>query len=187
MVKALKGEVDMRWFVGFLITSVISLNVVLLLSYLPLLNDKKEVKPVYNNVIQQKILDDDNIVDHFIALPIHLEIIKVDWKHSILAVDLNMTTSNVNLNYIYNDLTEITHFALSSMNNVKQVLVRVFHNKTSEPSYAHFVIAMNAEREQWSVDLYQQVKENKVSKEEFLKAFSLTYSKKWNKWTDDTE
>jgi hypothetical protein len=180
----------MRWFVGFIITSFVSIGVALLLSNLTEINEK------YNQAHQEQMqsvsigveskLSDQNIVDRLINLPLNLDIHRVDWSHSILSIDLKLTNSDMVPTLIYKDLIEISHFGLDSMDNVKEVLIRVFDMNIADPSHVQFMLAMNAHRDNWSTVQYESFEQNKINAGQFLRShFSFTSTQKWERFVNE--
>ena len=167
----------MRWFVGIFIASCISMGIAVLLSYLPTVQQEL-------NGLDEKF-NNENLVDHLVRLPVHLDIQRVDWNHSILSIDLLLDDETVDSTLIYEDLVEISRFGLSSMSNVKQVLVRVFYHEKIDLNHYQMLIAMDAHRDQWSTSDYEQLQRKKRSADQFLQShFSLYFTKYWENVSD---
>lgn len=177
----------MRWFVSIIITSCISIGVAVLLSNLTTLDEKIQQDQIQSipTKLEHK-LNDQNIVDHLIELPMSLDIYRVDWGHSILSIDLQLANEDVHPTLVYKDLTEISHFGLESMDNVKQVLVRVFEKGPLDPNHIQFMLAMDAHRNDWSSVQYESLKQNEISINQFLhSSFSFTTTQKWERFVSE--
>lgn len=176
----------MRWVVIFTITSFISIGVAILLTNLSVLNDKASDFKVNSYTEQTSIntlqrLDNNNLVDHLIALHLYSDIYRVDWSHSILSVDLKLPTDSINLTLIYKDLLQISHMGLKEMSNVKQVLIRVLQTQSVDSDQVQFILAMDAHRDNWSSGQYVRYEENKISADQYVRAhFSFTYTQQWD-------
>jgi hypothetical protein len=171
----------MRWFIGLFITLFFAFSVTILLSYLPHLEEKSAESQVQRipNILESRLYD-LNVVDHLAKLPMELNIQRVDWNHAILSIDLSLPENETQAALIYKDLLTLSHFGLNTMSNVKQVLVRVFPNEVIDPNQVQLLLAMDAPRDQWSAEDYNDFKLNKLSTNEFLKThFSLTFTDHW--------
>lgn len=175
----------MRWFVSIIITSVVSIGVAVLLSNLSTLEDK--VQQDQRQGVSMKLehrLNDQNIVDHLIELPVSLDIYRVNWGHSILSIDLKIVNKDIHPTYVYKDLTEISHFGLETMDNVKQVLIRVYETaESADPNHGQFMLALDAHRDDWPSVQYESVEQNEMSSRQFVHSnFSFTTTEKWERF-----
>lgn len=175
----------MRWFSITLFTAFISIGVAMLLSLLPDLNEQRldasSAIEVKQTSLQQGSLSEHNLVDHIILLSPNLDIDRVDWNHSILSLDLSVSDNQATPKLIYEELIRINDLALRQMNNVKQVLVRVFY-EMNEQEDSVLILAMGAPREQWSMIAFHQFENESISAKQFLNNFQMIYTKEWSKY-----
>lgn len=93
--------------------------------------------------IKAKTLTDDNLVDALANLPLQDPIMKVSWDHAILTVDLLA----VEPNSIWDDIGYLIAFSYSEVNNVKQVLIRVFKNRGEDRT---LLLATETRKSEWT-------------------------------------
>lgn len=102
--------------------------IVLLVGQLPHLDQGLEQRRHAISVFQPmkaKVLTDYNLVDMMVNIPLQAELMKVGWDHSILTVDLLGTQPDA----AWNDMEQLVLFSFSEVQNVRQVLIRIFKNR----------------------------------------------------------
>lgn len=180
----------MRWIARVLITSIVSVGIAFGLSYLPQLDrlsgSKQNEMTVFRSSKMVQ-LRDDNLVDSMLELPLHLQIGKVDWDHSILTIDLKAPMTEINPAKILEDMYAITHFGLAETVNVKQVLIRVMDYDQAELTlHRQLLLAVDARRGSLSAEAQQLLKEHKISLNQYLDSqFTTTYTQEWRRRFDD--
>ncbi|BBI33193.1 hypothetical protein [Cohnella abietis] len=99
----------------------------------------------------EKRLTDDNLVDSLSKFPLQNQIIKVGWDHAILTIDLLGSEPDE----IWDDMMRLIVFSYADVDNVKQVLMRVFVNKAEART-----LYMSAEtrRSEWSAKELSELK-----------------------------
>jgi len=127
-----KGEIAMPMFPirqwGVMI--VVGIVVVLMLSRIPsleqALQERRQSVAVFQPS-QAKWLTDDNMVDRLARLPLQDRLVKVGWDHAILTIDMQGAIPDE----VWADIGRLIIFSYSEVNNVKQVLIRVFSETES--------------------------------------------------------
>lgn len=157
------------------ITALLSVLIAFSLSWLPRLGDRYgSFEPVLSTTksgIQQ--LNQQNLVDIMIELPLALRMRRVELNRSILSIDMNVPSSSDPAK-VYGDFYEIAHMALKRTSNVSRVLIRGL-----DPAGGQLLIAMDARRDQWSGSP-QLHKDNPDALHKFMtERFSMTFTSKW--------
>src|SRR5690606_6378767 len=88
------------------------------------------------------VLNDANLVDLLTRLELTQDIRRVNWRHSILAIDLAIPEEAAESDEIYDDLYEICALAFEHTSNVTEVLVRVLDD-------GRMLLSMDAARANW--------------------------------------
>lgn len=93
-------------------------------------------------------LHDDNLVDYMARLQLKLGIRMVNWREPDLFVDLYVDQNGLSRLQIFQDIQEISRFALQTMKNVEHLYLRVYEGKRGED--AAMLLAVSADRRQLS-------------------------------------
>jgi hypothetical protein len=171
------------WVIRYAVVLAASAAFALVLSRVPSAEDNGLHAAVFSVFRHETAtVDERNIVDAMIRLPLRLDIAKVDLGPSVLSVDLMLKQPEQHA-YVFPDLFEITDFFLRRTGNVEQIFVRVLRpasarDGTAKPS---LLVAVDARREDiggaaprlgtWTAD----------SMEQFVRShFRLTETARWN-------
>ncbi|MBM7564484.1 hypothetical protein [Paenibacillus sacheonensis] len=112
---------------GLLYASTITLAVTLLITVLPLANDRmnegaRDVAVFHPVPIKR--LSSDTVVDSMLGLNLTLKVKKVAWNGSVLSVDLSNEEYGNAVDRWMDDLRRLFEFAFVRTDNVNRVLVR---------------------------------------------------------------
>ncbi|MNI23066.1 hypothetical protein D3C73_766350 [compost metagenome] len=167
----------MKWTIRMLMMAVLAVGVALCLLVLSRMDTASSVGNAWTDK-QARQLNDRNLVDYMIELPLQLRIRKVDLNHSILSIDLNLP-KNVDQATVYRDLYAIAQLTIAKTSNVNQVLVRIMdYSGASTGSASQLVLAMEADRQNANEMLAEPLSD--IAKEQQLKTrFHLTYTSRW--------
>ncbi|MFC5531745.1 hypothetical protein [Cohnella yongneupensis] len=78
--------------------------------------------------LQAKMLRDDNLVDEMANLAASVRLLRVEWDHGILAIDLAAAAPAD----LWLDAKTLITFAFKDKNNVGQLLIRVFNGNNED-------------------------------------------------------
>ncbi len=176
----------MQLWIRFLIVGILSLCMAWLLSYLPelethFIGEQNELQ-VFNND-NPFTLTEKNIVDWVVTVPLHLDLIRVDWSDRILSVDFEAGTPMETTEVIYNQLLEFVYYGLGGTTNVNRVWVRLVQTpEGAEPQPKRLLLALDAHRSQISESDYQSWKNGQINVEQFIESrFQLTVTPLWTR------
>jgi len=125
-------------------------------------------------------LSEQNLVDFMVKIPLKLQMVKVNWQHNILAVDLLSVPGNTIDTMVYHDLYELSQFGLYRVANVNQVLVRIIEHKETETNRNELLLAMDSRKENISASENSKKELAELNKEKYLQShYRLTYTQKW--------
>jgi len=120
-----------KGYVRFLYTSIASAGIAVLVSFVPMLqttfakkqNDLSVFQTLHNKQLQQV-----NLVDALVRLPLALDIARAQWEDSTLKVDLRYSAEMREPAPFYEDLYELVRFAFEQTTNVQTLRVRMIGN-----------------------------------------------------------
>ncbi len=126
-------------------------------------------------------MNQQNIVDIMIELPLQLRIRKVELSRGILSIDLNISSSTES-GTVYKDLYQIAFFALKDTSNVTQVLVRGLDaSHAAVNPTGQLLIAMDARREDIPAGQAAVKADNAALLRQFVQNhFRVTTTSRWN-------
>jgi hypothetical protein len=125
-------------------------------------------------------LSEQNLVDFMIKIPLKLQMVKVNWQHAILSVDLLSVPGNTIDTMVYHDLYELSQFGLYQVANVNQVLVRIIEHKETESNRNELLLAMDSRKENIPAQKNSKKEIAGLNKELYLQShYRLTYTQKW--------
>lgn len=158
----------MKWFLRWIPAAVLSVIIAVLLSFVSQM-DLQYAKDLDQNdsqktvFVQQHIqLSNHNLVDQLSGLSLNHSIRRVDWKGSILSVDLKIDQKSQKID-TYQDMFLLSHFAFSQTDNVNQLLIRIMDANSDE-----MLLALDGKRQQWDKAQAKQVFEKKLTVYDFL-------------------
>jgi hypothetical protein len=173
----------MRWWSRIVVTSFVSFGIAFGLSLLPLMEQgerktQEDITVFKSTELRQ--ISDRNLVDYMLGLSLRTQIIKVDWEHSILTVDLK-AANDQKVENILKDVFDLSYYGLVGTTNIKQVLVRVMDDgKDGAHRNGALLLAMDARRDHISLDALQRLKHKETTLEQYLDTyFAMTYTKEW--------
>jgi hypothetical protein len=110
----------------------------------------ERVQPV--SAAEQKLeLSDENLVDVLSSMPLTTPIAKVEWKQSILKLDLKVTGTGTSYTEIYDNMATVAELGFHGLDNVEQILLRVM----AEDEWLHkrhLLLAADIRRNEWPAD-----------------------------------
>lgn len=128
----------------------------------------------------EKQLSEQNLVDFMIKLPLKLQIVKVNWQHAILSIDLLSVPGNTIDTMVYHDLYELSQFGLYRVSNVNQVLVRIIEHKETESNRNELLLAMDSRKENIQAQKNSLKELSDLNRQKYLQShYRLTYTQKW--------
>lgn len=117
----------------FAYISILGLAAVILLGQVPSMDQgmqqRRQEVAVFEPV-RVDALSDDNLVDALIGLPLRERLRRVSWDHSILTIDLKESDSSE----VWEDTRGLIMFSFDEMDNVRQLLIRVFSVNEGDPA-----------------------------------------------------
>lgn len=120
--------------------------IVVLLGQLPFMEEGLQQRRSAVAVFQPanaRELTDGNLVDAMAKLPLQVELMRVGWDHSILTIDLLGTQPDE----VWRDMEQLILFSYSEVNNVRQVLIRIFKNRGEERT---LLMAADTRKSEWT-------------------------------------
>lgn len=128
----------------------------------------------------EKQLSEQNLVDFMIKLPLKLQIVKVNWQHAILSIDLLSVPGNTIDTMVYHDLYELSQFGLYRVSNVNQVLIRIIEHKETESNRNELLLAMDSRKENIQTQKNSLKELSDLNRQKYLQShYRLTYTQKW--------
>lgn len=107
-------------------------------------------------------LTDSNLVDMLSALPLHLDIARVDLRGTLLAVDLKVRSSSGGTAPIYEDMAEVAEMALLRCDNIGQLRLRLVAEDPWTAS-RHLLLASEVSRYELADDAEEVLQELKTA------------------------
>ncbi|MGF7050034.1 hypothetical protein J2T13_004557 [Paenibacillus sp. DS2015] len=105
------------------------------------------------------VLSPDNLVDELSSLPLTLPIVRVEWKSSILSLDLKVEGPERSVADMYQNMAEALTFSFHNTPNVDQLLLRlVAEDRWLNTRY--LLLAINVSRYEWSSELTTSLQNN---------------------------
>jgi len=135
-----------------------SFAVVLVLAQLPKMEQKLDNRKPSVSVFEpamSKRLTDDRLVDALTAFPLVNRPIKIGWDHGILAIDVRGDSADD----LWRDMGALINYAYSDVDNVKQLLIRVFGANGDRKV---LLLAAETRKSDWT---YEELEELKRSAE----------------------
>lgn len=164
-----------------LIVAFVSIGIAALLSIVPKLDDSLTSGAADAPVFRPEsavMLNDRNLVDMLVKLPLQLDIVHVDWSDSILSVDLSSSPGGMKSETVYGDLYALSQAGFAGTKNVKQMLVRIMEHPSEAKGVPQLLMAMDAKRS--DLDGSSAGGRLKGTKEQYLiSRFNLTYTHRW--------
>lgn len=172
----------MKWIYQFLAASLLSVSIALGVSWLasgerPFFGGSGEFAVLGRSA--PKAVTDDNLVDFLIRLPLRLDISHVEFRQSILSLDLKISGTE-DKEMIFRDLYEICRTGFAGTTNIQRVMIRVM-DAGAEREPAQLLIALDAQSK--SMPSVDRRKENgqRAEIERYLREhFRLTYTTRWS-------
>lgn len=153
--------------------------VVLLMSQLPSVERgfqrRHSTVPVFqpNKAI---VLTDNNLVDLLANLPLQDQLVKVGWDHSILTVDILGEVPDA----MWSDFGQFIVFSFGEVNNVKQVLIRVFADKGER---RELLLAAEARKNEWTDKELDELKRSPLlADSNHILKFKLSVTPSGKRW-----
>jgi hypothetical protein len=119
---------------------------VLLLGQLGRVDDslqaKRHVSPVFEPV-RSKTLTDGNLVDAMARLSFGDRLLRVQWDHGILSLDLSVSEPEA----AWNDAKALIALAFLDKRNVNQILIRMFQGRRED---ARLLLALETRKTDWT-------------------------------------
>lgn len=144
----------MKWASRFALAAAISIMIAFVLSWLTGNRGFKDDGIHVSSRIQENIVVNDyNLVDALSELRLNQDIRKVDWRHSLLVMDLKINPNLHREEEVFADLQTICEFAFEHTTNIKEVLIRVVRQESASSLESRrrdaLLLSMDATREQW--------------------------------------
>lgn len=160
---------------------VLSVIIALALSRLPQLEHTVNTGAKQTIAAGHEQLTEQNLVDALEAIPLGLTIVRADIRQSVLSVDLGIAQGKMPEYAVYDDLYELSQYALTSTANIEQVLVRIMEVHKEDPKSRQLLLAMDARRENRPKSEGKAVDSSKLQTKELIQAhYALTFTQKWN-------
>ncbi|WP_427051962.1 hypothetical protein [Paenibacillus sp. TC-CSREp1] len=127
-------------------------------------------------------LTNDNLVDVLRSLHMSTPIARVEWKQSILTIDLKVKGTDTTYTEIYESMAAVVDLSFRGLENVEQVLLRVM----AEDEWMHkrhLLLAADIRRGEWpmyAIDMLRTWK-SAVFSEELKDWFHLMQTELWRK------
>lgn len=176
----------MKLWIRFFVVAILSVSIAWSLSFLPELkshipSDQTELQ-VFNND-HPITLTENNLVDWVVTVPLHLELIRVDWSDRILSVDFEVGTPMESSDVIFNQLLEFVYYGLGGTTNVNRVWARLVQSpEGDEQQSKRLLLALDAHRSQISERDYEIWKNGQISVEQLIeRRFQLTVTPQWTR------
>lgn len=141
--------------------------------------DRAEPVAASHQTIQ---LTNDNLVDVLSSLHMSTPIARVEWKQSILTLDLKVKGTDTSYTEIYENMAAVVDLSFRSVDNVEQVLLRVM----AEDEWMHkrhLLLAADIRRGEWpmyAIDMLRTWKSAAFS-EDLKDWFNLMQTELWKK------
>jgi hypothetical protein len=117
-------------------------------------------------------LSDDNLADAVAGLRITQRITRVGWDYSILSVDLAFRGVESGKSAIWEDVIELIRFSFSGVENVRQLLIRVYRETSGTRTLLFYG---DSRRADWTSRELTELRPPDASGEEiFLRKIRLT-------------
>ncbi|MEI7024556.1 hypothetical protein [Paenibacillus sp. y28] len=172
----------MSWFTRILLTMLAScglaIGLTLVLQWSGLELNKGSELPVMRAVKTERI-DEAGVVDLLTQVRLHADILRVDWRDSIISLDLAVNPAQSGKELIYEDLYNLVNHSFNRTANVKEVMVRVMERGSGavKPSSMTLLLSMDAQRrymgepDSWNEALTPEV---------FVRSrFQMNFTPKW--------
>ncbi|MBR2563224.1 MAG: hypothetical protein IKE29_01210 [Paenibacillus sp.] len=127
-------------------------------------------------------LTNENLVDVLSSLHMSTPIARVEWKQSILTLDLKVKGKNTSYTEIYENMAAVVDLSFRTVDNVDQVLLRIM----AEDEWIHkrhLLLAADIRRGEWplyAIDMLRTWKSTTFS-EELKDWFHLMQTELWKK------
>ncbi|WP_440109840.1 hypothetical protein [Paenibacillus sp. QZ-Y1] len=127
-------------------------------------------------------LTDNNLVDVLSTMELSTPITRVEWKQSILTLDLKVTGTGTSYTEIYGNMATVADLGFRSLENVNQVLLRVM----AEDEWLHkrhLLIAADIRRGEWPMYAIETLRnwESPTLSDELKDWFHMMETELWKK------
>ncbi|QOS79901.1 hypothetical protein JNUCC31_02830 [Paenibacillus sp. JNUCC31] len=127
-------------------------------------------------------LSEENLVDVLSTLQLSTPIARVEWKQSILTLDLKVTGTGTSYTEIYANMAAVADLGFQSLDNVNQVLLRVM----AEDEWLHkrhLLLAADFRRGEWPMYAIETLRSWKspILSEELKDWFHMMETELWKK------
>ncbi|MCM3133293.1 hypothetical protein M3629_10855 [Paenibacillus polysaccharolyticus] len=141
--------------------------------------DRAEPVTASHQTIQ---MTNDNLVDVLSSLHMSTPIARVEWKRSILTIDLKVEGTDTSYTEIYENMAAVVDLSFRSVDNVEQVLLRVM-GEDEWMHTRHLLLAADIRRGEWpmyAIDMLRTWK-SAVFSDELKDWFNLMQTELWKR------
>lgn len=112
---------------------------------------------------QPVILDESNLVDWLLSVPVSFDLERVDWSHRILAVDVRAELPVADPEAVYGELLEFAYHGIIGTRNVDRVWIRLVQSsRETGGGPDRLLIALDVKREQFLLSDYERWKRGEL-------------------------
>lgn len=157
---------------GLLAAILLSVVIAIMISLIPSSNYFKYryELPVFED---QKLInvDDQNLVDFIASFSTEMDIKRVNWKHSSLAIDFSIEANKqIDTDTIYEELYNVIKKSFIKSTNINEVLLRVFLSDGDK-----MFVAISAQKSDIIKNPSMEIDQSMSHKEFLDKYFGLNY------------
>ncbi|RAW18234.1 MULTISPECIES: hypothetical protein [Paenibacillus] len=127
-------------------------------------------------------LTEDNLVDVLSTMKLSTPIARVEWKQSILTLDLKVTGTSTSYTEIYGNMAAVADLGFRSLDNVEQVMLRVM----AEDEWLHkrhLLLAADFRRGEWPMYAIETLRDwnSPILSDELKDWFHMMETELWKK------